>query len=384
MEILNMSDLQISLIIIGVIVIAGVVVFNWVQQERYRRKVEKAFEQKHEDVLFKTSKTIKQNERIEPQFDKGAMSDIELDPVNPVTVTKSIKKSEPENESSVPEVSNSKKDEDANLINYVACVRSNTPIPETQLTELLHRKFDFGKAVRWFGQRENSTQWVEFPTETDEYGNSYVNLKGCLQLVDRSGPVTEVNLSKFRDLVHDFANHTNSDADCPDISTAHEHAVSLDKFCANVDVVIGINIISRDKGAFIGTKIRALAEASGFKLETDGMFKYFDENDNVLFTLHNHENEPFRADNMKSLTTRGITFLLDVPRVANGEKVFDQMTHIARIFTNTLGGIMVDDNRVPLTDNGIIRSRQQLSKIQSEMQANKIPAGSTNAMKLFV
>ncbi len=148
--------------------------------------------------------------------------------------------------------------------------------------------------------------------------------------------------------------------------------------------MIGINIISKDHGAFIGTKIRALAEASGFKLDPEGIFKYRDENDNVLFTLNNHENEPFRAENMKSLTTHGITLLLDVPRVTNGEKAFDQMTHIARIFTNTLGGIMVDDNRVPLTDNGIIRSRQQLSKIQSVMKANNIPAGSTNAIKLFV
>ncbi len=384
MEIFNMSDLQISLIIIGIIVIAGVVVFNWVQQERYRRKVEKAFAQKHEDILFETNKTTKKNERIEPQFDKHALSEVESDSGAVVTNTKNITKKDQENETPVADLSNSKKDEDTSIINYVAIIRSETPISETQLTELQQRKFDFGKLVRWFGQRENSSQWEEFPTETDAYGNGYINLKGCLQLVDRSGPVTEVNLSKFRDLVHDFASHINSNADCPDIATAHEHAVLLDTFCANVDVVIGINIISRDKGAFIGTKIRALAEASGFKLETDGMFKYCDENDNVLFTLNNHENEPFRAENMKSLTTHGITFLLDVPRVANGEKAFDQMTHIARIFTNTLGGIMVDDNRVPLTDNGIIRSRQQLSNIQKEMQTNNIPAGSTNAMKLFV
>jgi hypothetical protein len=45
---------------------------------------------------------------------------------------------------------------------------------------------------------------------------------------------------------------------------------------------------------------------------------------------------------------------------------------------------MVDDNRVPLTDNGITRSRQQLIKILSVMEANNIPAGSPNAMKLFV
>ena len=381
-----MSDLQISLIIIGVIVIAGVVVFNWAQQVRYRRKVEEAFKQKHEDVLFRTNKTTKQNDRIEPQLDKRTLPEAEAESnlSNPITNLEITEKIDHENDMPVVEPPDSRVNENLNIINYVASIRSNAPISETHLTELLQRKFDFGKPVRWFGQRENNPQWEEFPPESDEYGNGYINLKGCLQLVDRSGPVTEVNLSNFRDLVHDFANQINSDADCPDIVAAHEHAILLDKFCADVDVVIGINIISKDHGAFIGTKIRALAEASGFKLDAEGIFKYRDENDNVLFTLNNHENEPFRAENMKSLTTHGVTLLLDVPRVTNGEKAFDQMTHIARIFTNTLGGIMVDDNRVPLTDNGIIKSRQQLSKIQSVMKANNVPAGSTNAIKLFV
>lgn len=379
-----MSDLQISLIIIGVVIIAGVVAFNRIQQERYRRKVEEAFEHKHEDILLRTNKTTKQSDRIEPQLSKRVSPEEESAQVDPANVLESTEETDLEISKPVAEPPESKSNENINIINYVTNIRSSAPISDTHLTELLQRKFDFGKAVRWFGQRENNHQWEEFPSETNEYGNGYMNLKGCLQLVDRSGPVNEVNLSNFRDLVHDFANQINSDADCPDIVAAHEHAVLLDKFCAEVDVVIGINIISRDHGAFIGTKIRALAEASGFKLETEGMFKYRDENDNVLFTLNNHENEPFRADNMKNLTTHGVTLLLDVPRVANGEKAFDQMTHIARIFTNTLGGIMVDDNRVPLTDNGITRSRQQLSKIQSVMEANNIPAGSPNAMKLFV
>lgn len=386
-----MSDLQISLIIIGAFVIAGVIAFNWWQQVRYRHKVEEAFKQKHDDVLFKTNKTTKknENERIEPQLDKRALSAADVASPSPDYSRENNQPMESQEKDvtaaeSADLTSGSNTKENNHIINYVATIRSKTAISGTQLTELLKQKFDFGKPVRWYGQRENSQQWEEFPTETEEYGNGYINLQGCLQLVDRSGPVTEVNLSKFRDLVFDFANQTNSEAECPDIVTAHEHALLLDKFCADVDIVIGINIISKDHGAFIGTKIRALAEASGFKLEPDGIFRYRDENDVVLFTLNNQENEPFLAENMKSLTTHGITFLLDVPRVANGVKVFDQMTHIARIFTNTLGGIMVDDNRVPLTDNGIIKSRQQLSKIQSVMEANNIPAGSNNALKLFV
>ena len=87
---------------------------------------------------------------------------------------------------------------------------------------------------------------------------------------------------------------------------------------------------------------------------------------------------------MKSLTTHGVTFLLDVPRVAHGERVFDQMTHLAKIFSNTLGGILVDDNRVPLSDSGIQKSKQQLVEIQSLMKKNHINAGSASALRLFV
>ena len=35
----------------------------------------------------------------------------------------------------------------------------------------------------------------------------------------------------------------------------------------------------------------------------------------VLFTLDNHEPMPFVPEQMKTLSTSGITFLLDVPRV---------------------------------------------------------------------
>ncbi len=87
---------------------------------------------------------------------------------------------------------------------------------------------------------------------------------------------------------------------------------------------------------------------------------------------------------MKTLSTHGITFLLDVPRVANGGKIFDQMTHLAKIFSTTLGGILVDDNRVPLSDNGIERSKQHLNDIQFAMKKNKISAGSPSALRLFV
>ena len=80
MDILNnMSDLQLSLIIIGIIVIAGVAVFNWLQQHRYRRKVQAAFDHEHNDILLDTHNPEDIVQRIEPKLNKTPISDIQLE-----------------------------------------------------------------------------------------------------------------------------------------------------------------------------------------------------------------------------------------------------------------------------------------------------------------
>ena len=160
-------------------------------------------------------------------------------------------------------------------------------------------------------------------------------------------------------------------------------ARDLDAFCATVDVAIGVNIVAPDGGIFSATKIRALAEAAGFKLEPNGVFHFRDEGRQTLFTLDNHEPAPFLPEQIKTLTTGGITMLLDVPLLADGLDVLDRMVDIAHGLSSALGGRLVDDNRVELTDAGVARIGQQLSLIRSKMEQNDIPAGSARALRLF-
>ena len=96
------------------------------------------------------------------------------------------------------------------------------------------------------------------------------------------------------------------------------------------------------------------------------------KNNHILFILTNYESEAFMPDKMKTLATHDVTFLLDVPLVANGEKIFDQMKRMAMMFSNTLGGIKVDDNRVPLSENGFFRTKQELIYILTSMKEKKL------------
>jgi len=387
-----MSDLQISLVVIGGAVVVGVALFNWVQQRRFRRSAEEAFGHKHEDVLLEPDVSIEEGGRIEPQLGKEVLQEFQTE-MSVGIAEQGIDAGEaaefPQADATpkvaVPILAEQKAIEagGAGGIDYIVNIQSDALITSSDLTAVLLRKFDFGKPVHWLGQRDSGASWEEITVEINEGGGGYTKLKGCLQMVDRSGPVSEVNLSEFFDMVKNFSTHMNAIADLPDIRHAHAQAVALDQFCAEVDVMVSINIISKDGGAFTGTKIHALAEASGLKLETEGAFSYRDESGAVLFSLNNFDSAPFLPDNMRTFTTHGVTFLLDVPRVKNGERVFDQMMHLAGIFSTTLGGMLVDDNRISLTDSGIVKIKQHLGSMQDMMRARNILAGGEISLRLF-
>lgn len=419
LDINNMSELQISLIAIGMVVIMAVLLFNWMQQRRYRRSAEQAFGQKPEDVLLRSGMSggtsVEEGERIEPQLGNEPALDFHADPAilsveaaEPIVdlppepqagsgdmtrdpesaglseqVVVTARRAEVTEAAGAPGFGGGSNDEvEDSGVDYVVDIHAATGIPDSSLAEALQRKFDFSKPVRWLGQREPGASWEEISAETTGT-RGYVNLRGCLQLADRGGPVSEVSLAEFRDLAKNLATRLKAEADCPDIREAHARAVSLDEFCAEVDVMIGINIISVDNSVFTGAKIQVLAESSGFKLGTEGMFHYYDQRGTAVFSLGNSEPAPFLHTSMRTLTTHGVTFLLDVSRVENGPLIFGEMVHVAGVFADALGGIMVDDNRVPLTDNGIRKIKQQLSTIQSLMQARNLPAGGKVALRLF-
>ncbi len=52
-----MSDLQIGLAVLGVLLVAAVVAFNWWQERQFRQRGEDAFPGRHDDVLLGHSAT---------------------------------------------------------------------------------------------------------------------------------------------------------------------------------------------------------------------------------------------------------------------------------------------------------------------------------------
>ena len=48
-----MSDLQLSLLMIGAVVVGAVFLYNWIQERRLRQRLQQSFGEAHADVLLK-------------------------------------------------------------------------------------------------------------------------------------------------------------------------------------------------------------------------------------------------------------------------------------------------------------------------------------------
>ena len=130
-------------------------------------------------------------------------------------------------------------------------------------------------------------------------------------------------------------------------------------------------------------QLRALAEAAGMTMDIEGRFVRCDEDGNVLYVLANQEAQPFAPETMRVLNTHALTFLLDVPRVAHGDRVFNQMVDLAKRFADVLRGTVVDDNRRPLSESALDPIRKQIGHYQTLLASNHLPAGSELTRRLF-
>ena len=109
-----------------------------------------------------------------------------------------------------------------------------------------------------------------------------------------------------------------------------------------------------------------------------------EETGTTLFSLENYKQEqPFTPENLRNMSTAGVVLLLDVPRVTDPVKAFDQMRLIAKRMAQTLETALVDDNRRPLTDTALAAIRGEVQATAAALRESHIDPGGPRALRLF-
>jgi FtsZ-interacting cell division protein ZipA len=357
-----MSELQAALLAIGFGVIVAVYAFGWWQQRRYRRKYGSAFKASHADALY-------QDRDESVQFQQAELASIVDEAVG------------------VPDAVLSAAnllDESCRLLDmrtdFIIELHLDEPSPAAALDGLWQRKFDFGKPVQMCGLTLATNHWERALAESQTL---YERFRIALQLVDRGGAISEAKLADFRDLVLGIAKHIKANTSVPDLNKTHQNAIELDAFCAEVDQMVGVNLVPQGERLLIGVRVAQAVALQGMTLESDGAFHLLDTQGQSLFILTNQDTRPFQHHTLETFTTSALTLLLDVPRVENPAQHFDRMVGVAHELAKELQVNVVDDHRVVLSDNGMARIRAQIAEVEAKMCEQNIVPGSAQARRLF-
>jgi hypothetical protein len=357
-----MSELQISLLGIGVAVVLIIYIYSWLQQRKYRRKFGAAFKHRHEDILYRPAEVMPTDEVQVEKVEETLSIDI------------------------LPNQLKSGLAIDAMCVlldektDYIAMVSPKSPAGADALKLLWQQRFDFGKSVHVCGLNSASGEWEKVIADSP---SAYTSFKLALQLVNRSGAVSEAKLMDFRELARMIAAQLHTSLVLPDVAETAVHAVELDKFCAGVDQIIGLNILPGDKHILSGNDIVRVAEQYDLHLQADGAFHLVDTHGHTLFSLGNEDNTPFQHHTLDQLRVNGLTLLLDVPRVEQPSLGFDQMVVLARQLASELHATIVDAHHVALSEGSIMLIRERVAAVEAEMRASNIPAGGAQARRLF-
>jgi len=413
-----MSDLQIALLVIGIVIVAAVLVFNWLQERRFRKQAAAAFDESVGDALMKPAATPRESPgRIEPELREPTLADehgldiseggeprLNIDheiaanpfetprpapvvaPAAREAVAADAGSAAPPRQpvvTAVPAETNGAAGQPVapydELIEYRIRI-GGSGILASVFADAINQTRSFGKTVRWSGLSQGGSAWEEVQPWRDVH---YQQVLVTMQLADRNGAAQEEELSALCSLVQATAQAHGLGIACDDVVDAVERAQSIDRFCVDVDVLIGLNIVGRGDAQIDLSRIVSEAEHSGMVLGRDGVYQLLDSRGEPLYALYNHDAEPFTAEAAAGQTSQGVTLQFDVPRVPDGTKVFDTMVALGRKLANEAGGLLVDDNLRPLTDAGIEKIRSQLAHIYERMEARGVPSGSRRALRLF-
>jgi hypothetical protein len=306
-----MTDLQIGLLVLGVAAVVGVVAYNRVQERAVRREAERAFGSAHSDVLLGDVVV-----RREPALPEG----------------------EAPRERRLHDMPDER-------VDYVMVLRMPAGISAAAALDPWHGiEQRFGRRALLAGSE--GTGWRR--VLPGDYG-SCTALRAALQLVSRSGVLSDAELIEFRSEVETLATRIGATVEAPEMREALEAARDLDRRCADADVQVALHVTGELDPAAVSSALAELGEVPYHVTE--------------------------RSD--------GVTLVLDVPRVADVGRSYEAMTRMAAHLAHTLGGRVVDDRGNPLDERALAAIGAELEPMRRQLSEAGVEPGSPLALRLF-
>jgi ZipA, C-terminal FtsZ-binding domain len=387
-----MSTLQISLAIIGGLVLAGVVAYNaWITRKSApRTAVERLHVGRADSTAFED--TTPNGHGGESDLHHPESLDHRIDPVlgdaletghtsNAAAINERLQPASlmPTTLSHVVNPPEKRAGLDA-LIDVITPLMLEGEVSGDALLAALPGTRRVGsKPFAVEGQSETSGEW-----ETPRLGQRYRALQAGVQLANRSGALNNIEFSEFVVKVQAFADAVGAAPDFPDMRAEVARARELDAFASGHDAQLGFTLRAR-RAAWSPGYVAQHAARLGFvagALPGRMVLPGSQQGQAPILSLA-FDPQAAMADDPEQSALRDINLSLEVTHVPRSEQPFVRMRQAAAGLVQAMDGMVTDDAGQPLSADTMDRIGADLESLYDALDSHDLAAGSPQARRLF-
>ena len=381
-----MSTLQISLAIVGGLVLAGVVAYNaWVTRRsapRTARGLPEA-DLSHDDAGADTvpvgesepvaDRAVGDGERIEPVLRDEQVEAVsvreEVRPVPSVAVTLNHVVTTPDKRPGL----------DA-LIDVIAPLQLDGEVSGDAVIAALPGTRRVGsKPFAVEGLVEDGGEW-----EAPRLGQRYKALQVGVQLANRAGALNDIEFSEFVMKAQAFADAIGAMPDFPDMRAEVARARELDAFASGHDAQLGFTLRAR-RAAWSPGYVSQNAARFGFVagvLPGRMVLPGSAAGQAPILSL-SFDPQAAMAEDPEQSALREINLSLEVTHVPRSEQPFVRLRQAASALAEAMDGVVTDDAGQPLGADTMDQIGADLESLYDALDSHDLSAGSPQARRLF-
>lgn len=380
-----MSTLQISLAIVGGLVLAGVVAYNaWVTRRsapRTARGLPEA-DLSHDDAGADTvpvgesepvADRTGDGERIEPVLRDEPVEAVsvreEVRPVPSVAVTLNHVVTTPDKRPGL----------DA-LIDVIAPLQLDGEVSGDAVIAALPGTRRVGsKPFAVEGLVEDGGEW-----EAPRLGQRYKALQVGVQLANRAGALNDIEFSEFVMKAQAFADAIGAMPDFPDMRSEVARARELDAFASGHDAQLSFTLRAR-RAAWSPGYVAQNAARYGFVagvLPGRMVLPGSAAGQAPILSL-SFDTQAAMAEDPEQSALRDINLSLEVTHVPRSEQPFVRLRQTASALAEAMDGVVTDDAGQPLGAQTMDQIGADLESLYDALDSHDLSAGSPQARRLF-
>ena len=242
-------------------------------------------------------------------------------------------------------------------------------------------------STRRVGSKPFGTEGLNVATGEWEFpvaGQRYKAFQCAVQLANRTGALNQIEYSEFVIKAQAFADAIGGEAEFPEMLDEVARARELDQFASGHDAQLSFSLRAMNT-AWSPGYVQQSASKLGFVAGSipGRMVLPATQPGHAPILGLAFDTQAAMAEDPEQTALREVTLSLDVPQVLRSEQPFARMCETAIALAASMDGVIIDDNDNPIRPEAMDGIHAELEQLYDLLDGRDLSAGSALGRRLF-